>query len=345
MTQSRKGAALDLKDARILVAGAASLVGSHTADKLLAAGAKEVVLLDNFAFGTPEAIAHLKGEPRVRVVKGDLMRLPDLLAATEGMDGVLHLAAYMTLGFAQTPWEAVDVNLRGAQNMLEACRVNKVKKVVFASSNAVYGYGPGIKGALVEDGPFHSTGAPPAAILYGASKIMGEQMCRQYFQKHGLNYVVLRYSTVYGERQHYRAANSLYIMETYDRVRRGERPVLPGDGSDTKHFVNVADVARANLAAFESAATDVAVNVSGPEPITTGELVRLVLDFCGSKLQPEIKPDAPGTVRLTSGGAFHIPHDKAGELIGWKPEVGMKEGIARLLAWREADLAKQKGAK
>ena len=345
MNQAKQGTVLDLKSARILIAGAASLVGSHTADQLLAAGVKEVVLLDNVAFGTPEAIAHLKGDPRVRIVKGDLMRLPDLLAATEGMDGVLHLAAYMTLGFAQTPWEAIDVNLRGAQNMLEACRVNKVKKVVFASSNAVYGYGPGIKGALVEDGPFHSAGAPPAAILYGASKIMGEQLCRQYFQKHGLDYVVLRYSTVYGERQHYRAANSLYIMETYDRVRRGEPPVLPGDGSDTKHFVNVADVARANLAAFASAATDVAVNVSGPEPITTGELVRLVLDYCGSKLQPEIRPDPPGTVRLTSGGAFHIPHGKAGELIGWKPQVGMKEGIARLLAWREADLSKQKRAK
>ncbi|MFP3711250.1 NAD-dependent epimerase/dehydratase family protein, partial [Paraburkholderia sp. SIMBA_009] len=86
---------------------------------------------------------------------------------------------------------------------------------------------------------------------------------------------VLRYSTVYGERQHYRAANSLYIMETYDRVRQGERPLLPGDGTDTKHFVHVSDVARANVAAFQSDATDVAVNVSGPAPITTGELVRL----------------------------------------------------------------------
>ena len=66
------------------------------------------------------------------------------------------------------------------------------------------------------------------------------------------------------------------------------------------------------------------------------ELVRLVLDYCGSDLEPEIRPDPPGTVRLTSGGPFHIPHDLAGELIGWKPEVGMKEGIRRLLAWREA---------
>lgn len=341
MTSAVKNASLPMEGARILIAGAASLVGSHTADKLLGAGVKEVVLLDNYAFGTPDAIDHLKDEPRVRIVKGDLMRLPELLAATEGIDGVLHLAAYMTLGFSKTPWEAVDVNVRGTQNMLEACRVNKVKKFVFASSNAVYGYGTGIAGALSEGGPFHSTGAPPAAILYGASKIMGEQLCRQYYQQHGLDYIVLRYSTVYGERQHYRAANALYIMETYDRVRRRQRPVLPGDGSETKHFVNVADVARANLSAFQSPATDVAVNVSGPEPITTGELVRLVLEYCSSELEPEIRPDPPGTVRLTSGGPFHIPHELAGKLIGWKPEVGMKEGIHRLLAWREAQEAVQ----
>ncbi|MEK9775040.1 MAG: NAD-dependent epimerase/dehydratase family protein, partial [Quisquiliibacterium sp.] len=310
--------------------------GSHTADALLAAGAGEVVLLDNYAFGTPEAIAHLKNNPRVRMVRGDVMRLPDLLAATHGIDGVLMLAAYMTLGFSQTPWEAVDVNIRGVQNMLEACRVNTVRKVVFASSNAVYGYGSGVSGALLEQGPFHSVGAPPAAVLYGASKIIGEQLCRQFFQKHGLHSIVLRYSTVYGERQHYRAANALYIMETYDRIRRGERPVLPGDGSETKHFVNVADVARANCAAFESPAFDVAVNVSGPAPITLAELVQMVLEYCQSDLEPEFRPDPPGTVRLTSGGAFHIPHELAGQLIGWQPQVGMKEGIARLLAWREA---------
>ena len=164
---------------------------------------------------------------------------------------------------------------------------------------------------------------------------MGEQLCRQYHQNFGQDYVVLRYSTVYGERQHYRAANSLYIMETYDLVRKGQAPVLPGDGKDTKHFVHVSDVARANVAALQSTATDVAVNVSGPEPITTGELVELVLDYCKSSLRPEVRPDPPGKVRLTSGSAFHIPHDKAGEVLGWKPLVHMKEGVHRLLAWRE----------
>ncbi len=335
MITAKQGKALNIKDARILIAGAASLVGSHTADLLLKEGAREVLLLDNFSFGSMDAIAHLQNDSRIKIVRADLMRLPELIEATAGVDGVVHLAAYMTLGFSQTPWQAVDVNIRGAQNMLEACRVNNVKKVIFASSNAVYGYGPGIKGALVEDGPFYSVGAPPAAILYGASKIMGEQLCRHYHQCYGQDYVVLRYSTVYGERQHYRAANSLYIMETYDLVRSGKPPVLPGDGKDTKHFVHVSDVARANLAALQSTATDVAVNVSGPAPITTGELVQLVLDYCKSDLKPEIRPDPPGKVRLTSGGAFSIPHDKAGAVIGWKPVVEMKEGIMRLLAWRE----------
>lgn len=335
MTNVKQGKALNIKDSRILIAGAASLVGSHTADLLLKEGAREVLLLDNFSFGSMDAIAHLQNEPRIKIVRADLMRLPDLLQATEGVDGVIHLAAYMTLGFSQTPWQAVDVNIRGAQNMLEACRVNQVKKVIFASSNAVYGYGPGIKGELVEELPFHSVGAPPAAILYGASKIMGEQLCRQYHQNFGQDYVVLRYSTVYGERQHYRAANSLYIMETYDLVKSGKAPVLPGDGKDTKHFVHVSDVARANVAALQSPATDVAVNVSGPDPITTGELVELVLEYCNSDLKPEVRPDPPGKVRLTSGGAFSIPHDKAGRVIGWKPLLAMREGVMRLLAWRE----------
>ena len=127
-----------------------------------------------------------------------------------------------------------------------------MRKAVFASSNAVYGYGPGVKGDLVESTPFHSVGAPPAAIIYGATKIIGEALCRDYHRKHGLDYVVLRYSTVYGERQHYRAANALYIIETLDKVRKGERPQVLRRRRETKHFVYVGDLARANRMAFEA---------------------------------------------------------------------------------------------
>jgi UDP-glucose 4-epimerase len=242
----------------------------------------------------------------------------------------------MSLTMDRDPWMGLDVNVRGTQNAIEACCIAGAKKLVFASSNAVYGYGPGISGDLVETTPFHSAGAPPAAILYGASKIVGEQLCRDAHAKRGLHFVALRYSTVYGERQHYRAANALYIIETYDRVRRGERPRVIGDGSETKHFVHVSDVARANLAAFASNATNVAVNISGPRPVTTLELVRLVTELAGKELAPEhVEPD-PGKVRLTSGGAWSMDHRAAERVIGWRPQVEMREGLKRLIAWRQA---------
>jgi UDP-glucose 4-epimerase len=332
-----KEAATRIEGGRFMVIGGASLVGSATCEELLAKGAVEVRLFDNFSFGSGDAIAHVKDDPRVRVIQGDILKLQQLLPALEGLDGVVHLAAFMTLSMDRDPWAGIDVNMRGVQNVLEACRVNRVRKLVFASSNAVYGYGPGVKGDLVEETPFYSVGAPPAAILYGASKIVGEQLCRDAHRRHGQHYVVLRYSTVYGERQHYRAANALYIVETHDAVKRGERPKVIGDGLETKHFVYVGDLARANRMALESDATDVAVNTSGPEPVTTLDLVTLVAELSG---RPDLKaehvePD-PGKVRLTSGGAFRIDHAAAQDAIGWQPEVGMREGLKRLLAWRDS---------
>jgi UDP-glucose 4-epimerase len=331
-----KSPALPIKGGRFLIVGGASLVGSATAELLLAEGAAEVTILDNFFQGSADNVKHLAGDARLKTVQGDVLRLPQLIAATRGVDGVLHLAAVMSLTMDRDPWTGLDVNVRGTQNVVEACCITGVGKLVFASSNAAYGYGPGIVGDLVETTPFHSAGAPPAAILYGATKIIGEQLCRDAHAKRGLDYVVLRYATVYGERQHYRAANALYIIETYDRVSRGERPRVIGDGSETKHFVHVSDVARANAAAFASAATNVAVNISGPRPVTTLELVRLVTKLGGKDLEPEhVDPD-PGKVRLTSGGAWAVDHSAAERTLGWRPQVEMPEGIKRLIAWRQA---------
>jgi UDP-glucose 4-epimerase len=330
-------AAVPIKGNRFVIIGGASLVGSATAGELLDAGAAEVVLFDNFAFGSEEAIAHLRDNPRLKLVRGDVMRLPDLLKALEGAQGALLLAAHMTLSMDRDPWGGLDVNVRGVQNALEACRVNKVRKAVFASSNAVYGYGPNVAGDLVEGTPFHSVGVPPAAVIYGATKLIGEALCRDYHRKHGLDYVVLRYCTVYGERQHYRATNALYIIETLDKVKRGERPQVLGDGSETKHFVYVGDLARANRMAFEADATDVAVNTSGPTPVTTLELVRLVTKLAGGGPEPEFIAEDKGRVRLTSGGAFNINHAAAERAIGWRPLVDMEEGLRRLIAWREGN--------
>ena len=334
MTQKRSHA-VPIKDGRFLIIGGASLVGSATAQHMLEAGAREVIIFDNFYQGSKHALQHIEQDTRLTILRGDVLRLPQLINATAGVDGVLQLAAVMTITMHEDPWTGLDVNIRGVQNVLEACTINHVRKLVFASSNAVYGYGPSIIGELKETTPFHSVGAPPAAILYGASKIIGEQLCRQAHQRANLDYIVLRYSTVYGERQHYRAANALYIIETYDALQRGEAPKIIGDGTESKHFVHVHDVARANLCAFTADTTDTSLNISGPEPVTTGKIVELVTTLSGRNIAPEYTTPDPGKVRLTSGGAWRLDHANAAAKIGWTPEISMQEGIKRLIDWLE----------
>lgn len=338
MSVAKPGAALPIAERAFLITGGASLVGSHTAAELLRQGARMVRIFDSFFQGSEAMLADIADDPRLEIVRGDVMRLPQVLSACDGMDGVLHLAALMTITMHRDPWTGLDVNIRGTQNLLEAAQRAGVRKVVFASSTAVYGYGPGLAGKLTEERPFHSVGAPPAAVLYGASKIIGEQLCRDAQIKHGLHCVVLRYATVYGERQHERAANALALIEAHDRIRNGLRPQIVGDGLETKHFVHVEDVARANLAAFTASASDVALNISGPAPATTGDIARLIAKAAGRPdLEPEYVAPDPGKVRLTSGGAWEMDHAQARSVLGWHPAIGMEAGLQRLVDWRNGN--------
>lgn len=324
---------IGIAGARILVAGGGSLVGSHLTRALLDRDVGEVVIYDPISFDAQDALGELKKDERVKMVRGDLMKLHQTIEHMEGIDGAVNLAAYMTLGLSQSPIDALDLNVRGHANFLEAARLKEVRKVVFASSNAVYGYGIG--GGISEDEPHHNAGIPAAAAAYGSTKIIGEQLCRLYYQKHGLDYVVLRFSTVYGENQHYRAANALYIIQTYDSIKSGKRPELFGDGSESKDFVYAGDVARAICLALESDATDVALNTSGGKGISTKELVEIVTRVAGSNVEPEYIED-DGRVRLPTRAGLHFVNTKAHEVLGWQPEMDLEEGIRRLIADHEA---------
>jgi UDP-glucose 4-epimerase len=333
--------AVPIEGGRFAVVGGASLVGAATVEALLAAGAAQVTVVDNFAFGSAANLAGLRGDPRLRLVEADILAPGTAAAALEGAEGVLHLAATMTIGMDRDPRSALRLNIEGLQNVIEASLARGVRKLVFASSNAAYGYGPGVAGDLAEDAPFHSAGAQPASILYGASKLIGEQLCRQAEAKQGLPHIVLRYSTVYGERQHHRAANALFIIETLEAVRRGERPRITGDGQDVKHFVYVRDLAEANVRALATPCSNLTLNAAGPETITTLELVRLVAELAGRPdLEPLLVPPQPGVVRLSAGGAFRFVTEAARQ-IGWQPRTGMREGLARLIAWYDAEAARR----
>ncbi len=320
--------AIKIDGGKFLIAGGASLVGSHLVKGLLAVNAAEVIVYDPVLFDATDSLGALKDDPRVSLVPGDVMKLHQFIDHMEGVDGAVNLAAYMSLGFSQNPWDAIDVNIKGHLNFLESARLNNVGKVVFASSSAVYGFGIG--GGIDEAMPHSTEGVPAGAAAYGSSKIIGEQLCRMYKQKYDLDYLALRFSTVYGEGQHHRAANALYIIETYERLMRGERPQLFGDGTESKDFTYVGDVARAILMALESDATDEAMNISGGRSIMTKELVQMITNIVGSDLEPEyIEED--GRVRLKTGAGLHYLNAKAEAVLGWKPEVTIEEGLRRLV--------------
>ena len=130
----REGEIMQISGGKFVITGGASLIGSHVADRLLAEGAGEVVLLDNFSLGTPETVAHLDGEPRVRLVKGDILRINELYDAFKGAVGVFAIAGFLTLPLSQNPPLGLAVNVEGQVNVFEACRYAGVGKVIFSSS-------------------------------------------------------------------------------------------------------------------------------------------------------------------------------------------------------------------
>ncbi len=320
--------AIKIDGGKFLIAGGASLVGSHLVKAMIAGNAAKILVYDPVLFDKTDSLGALKEDPRVHLVPGDVTKLHQFIEQMDGIDGAVNLAAYMSLGFSQNPWDAIDVNIKGHLNFLESARLNNLKKVVFASSSAVYGFGIG--GGIAEDMPHKTNGIPAPAAAYGSSKIIGEQLCRMYQQKYGLDYLALRFSTVYGEGQHHRAANALYIIETYERLTRGQAPQLFGDGTESKDFVYAGDVARALVMALESEATDAAMNISGGRSIMTKDLVQMITDIVGSPIQPEYIED-DGRVRLKTGKGLHYINSKAHSLLGWKPEMPLEDGLRRLL--------------
>ncbi|MBX6374527.1 MAG: NAD-dependent epimerase/dehydratase family protein [Acetobacteraceae bacterium] len=325
---------IEPKGATWLITGGASLIGSHLADALLAAGAREVRLLDNFSLGTPDTIAHLTGEPRVRLIRGDLLRLNEAIDAAQGTDGIFALAGFLTLPMAQNPPLGVAVNTMGLLHTLEAARIAKVRRVVFASSVAAYGNAEAE--TLTEEAGTVVAGLSPVSAVYGVSKLFGEALGRLYEQKYGVEFNALRFASVYGERQHGRAVNANFIAETYERIRRGERPVIPGDGREVHDYIHVTDIASGCLAAMTSAAHGHVMNLATGVDTTLAEVVRLVLEACGAThLEPEYREDSRA-VRSAGGMHLGFSRAKAEREIGWVPRVPIAEGIRRYVAWRDS---------
>lgn len=321
---------MELIDKKFLITGGFGLLGSHIAEQLLTAGAEKVILFDNGSVGSRDTVQHLLSDPRIVVIQGDILRQNELYDALDGVSGVFHTAYFITLPLSKNLWAGMDVNIRGIMNVLEACRIRGVQKIIYSSSISTYGNTS--VGVITEDCAFSSFGVHPAPALYGAGKVMSEHLCAFYKQRYGLDYVAVRISSVYGERQHGRGINVLPIMQAYERINQGLPPVVNAEAEEVHDYVYAGDVAAAQLLAMQSALSGEAINVAAGESTTYEQLIRTVLEVCDSDLQPEFKQEA-GRIKSAGVTTNRFSIDKAATLLNWRPAVTLKQGIARLIEW------------
>lgn len=314
----------NIENSKILVIGGAGFVGSHIVDQLLAQPVREILVLDNFVRGTRANLSAAAKDKRVRIVEGSITDRTLLAELMQGTDYVFHLAALWLFECVYQPRSALEVNVAGTFNVVEAAHEAGVKKIVYSSSASVYG--DALFTPMTEDHPFNNR------TMYGATKIAGEQFFRAFNEQHKLNYAGLRYMNIYGPRMDYKGTYVSVIMKVLDRIDAGQAPVIFGDGSQSYDFIHVADVARANILALEADASDEFFNIGMGVKTTINELVMMLLKITGSDLQPEYRPQEQMFVTHRVGST-----EKADRQLGFRARVPLEEGLRSVVEWRQRD--------
>ena len=310
---------------RCLITGGGGTIGSTIADQLVAAGAAEVVVLDNFVRGRRENLSAALETGSVRLVDGDIRDRELVRSLMSGIDLVFHQAAIRITQCAEEPRLAVDVLVNGTYEVIEAAADAGVRKIVAASSASVYG--------LAERFPTQEDHHPYANdTLYGAAKTFNEGMLRSFHAMRGLDYVALRYFNVYGPRMDIHGLYTEVLIRWMERINAGQPPLILGDGTQTMDFVYTEDIARANLLAADSNVTDAVFNIGSGTETSLAELADTLLRVMGSDLSVEFGP--PRSVNAVTRRLADT--SAAADRIGWKAEIGLEEGLRRLVDWWRA---------
>lgn len=298
---------------RYVVTGGAGFIGSHIAEAL--SGEHEVVVIDDLSTGHRENIQDFN----VKFIEGSVTDLPLLQEAFRGADGIFHQAAIASVPKSvDDPLDTHTVNETGTLNVLLAARDAGVKKVVFASSSAVYGEEPTL--------PKHEEMIPAPVSPYAVSKLTGEYYAAVFSRLFGLKTVALRYFNVFGPRQDPSSQYSGVISIFTDRVKSGEAVTIHGDGGQTRDFVYVADVVQANLLAMEQDVTGV-FNIACGRQTDLNTLARSVMEAAGRTVPVEYGPVRQGDVRHSLADI-----SRAHETLGWTPEWTLVKGLGEMLS-------------
>jgi UDP-glucose 4-epimerase len=292
------------------------------------------VVLDNFVRGRRANLRSAEACGRVRIVDGDIRDRGLVRSLMPGVDVVFHQAAIRITQCATEPRLALEVLVDGTYEVVEAAADAGVRKVVAASSASVYG--------LAEEFPTTERQHPYANdTLYGAAKVFNEGLLRSFHAMRGLDYVMLRYFNVYGPRMDIHGLYTEVLIRWMERIESGQPPLILGDGLQTMDFVYTEDIARANLLAAASEATDDVFNIGSCTETSLVELAEALQRVMGSSQPLEF-----GSPRGVNGVTRRLADvSRAADHLGWKPEVDLDEGLRRLVVWwrGERALAAAKG--
>lgn len=296
---------------KVLVTGGAGFIGSHIVDQLLAEG-HQVVVVDDLSTGSLDNVNPQASFVRLSVLDGELLGL----FAREKFDAALHLAAQTIVGSSlEHPDIDARVNVLGTLQVLEGCRQHGVERIIFASTAAVYGD--------VTELPVPEEAPGQPASFYGLSKLTAERYIQMYHALYGLNYLILRYANVYGERQGDRGEGGVVSIFA-GCLCRNNRLNIYGDGGQTRDFVYVGDVAAANVAAVTTPQTNRILNISSQTETSVNELAALFAEIAGEAACPAYHPARSGDILRST-----LRNREACAALDWQPRIGLREGLER----------------
>ncbi len=306
----------------MLVTGGAGFIGSHIVERLLGEG-HSVRVLDNFSTGRRENLAAFEGG--VDLVEGDIRDLGTVGRAADGVDVIFHEAALASVPRSvDDPATSNQVNVLGTLNVLLAGRDAGVRRVIYASSSSIYGESPELPKR--EDMP------PAPESPYAVSKLAGEYYCRVFTGLYGLDCVALRYFNVFGPRQDPESQYAAVVPIFLAAMLSGRRPVIYGDGEQSRDFTYVENVVDANmLAAFAEGCSGEVMNAACGSTVTVNELFQKLSALVGASVKPVYDKPRPGDVRHSFSDI-----SKARRLLGFEPAVGFDEGLVRTVEWSRA---------